>query len=135
MIGATIKHIATVFPVNAEALKSETKLQQHRVIIKDFSLNTSTHGIPGIARSQSIPNLLFWSISFITFLDEPMDPGEVIFENLPDSLPLTILPGEKKLAFLKRVEISYGLASSKAGPPIYKFNKHTITYPMTNKKF
>ncbi|CAF1001049.1 unnamed protein product [Adineta steineri] len=67
--------------------------------------------------------------------DEPMDPGEVIFENLPDSLPLTILPGEKKLAFLKRVEISYGLASSKAGPPIYKFNKHTITYPMTNKKF
>ncbi|CAF4248319.1 unnamed protein product, partial [Adineta steineri] len=58
----------TVFLVNVEALKSETKLQQHRVIIKDFSLNTSTHGIPGIARSQSIPNLLFWSISFITFL-------------------------------------------------------------------
>ncbi|CAF0966874.1 unnamed protein product [Adineta steineri] len=68
MIGSTIKHIATVFPVNVEALKSETKLQQHRVIIKDFSLNTSTHGIPGIARSQSISNLLFWSISFITFL-------------------------------------------------------------------
>ncbi|CAF1473857.1 unnamed protein product [Adineta steineri] len=66
--------------------------------------------------------------------DESMDHGEAIFENLPDSLPLTVLPGEKKLAFLKRVEISYGLATSKAGPSIYKFDKHAITYPITNLK-
>jgi Amiloride-sensitive sodium channel len=30
-------------------------------------LNTSTHGLPGIARSESIHNRVFWSISFICF--------------------------------------------------------------------
>lgn len=39
-----------------------------RSIIKEFSLNTSTHGLPGIARSQSIYNCIFWSITFICFL-------------------------------------------------------------------
>ena len=36
-------------------------------IIKDFSSTTSTHGIPGIARSQSIHNRMFWTISFLVF--------------------------------------------------------------------
>ena len=38
-----------------------------RSIIREFALNTSTHALPGIARSQSIKNKIFWSISFIIF--------------------------------------------------------------------
>ena len=67
-------------------------------------------------------------------LDETMDAGEVTFENLPDISPITILPGEKKLAFLKRVECSYGLSASKSGPPIYKLQKHSISYPTTKQR-
>ena len=49
--------------------KSEPKLklQRSRSIIREFSLNTSTHGLPGIARSQSIHNCLFWTVSSIIF--------------------------------------------------------------------
>ena len=67
MLGTTIKHIATVFPIDAEALKPEPKVYHPRHIIKEFSLNTSTHGIPGIARSRSIHNRIFWSIHFLAF--------------------------------------------------------------------
>lgn len=67
MSHSTIEQIATVFPINAEALKPEPKLQRRREILRDFSLNTSAHGIPGIARSQSIHNRIFWSVSFIVF--------------------------------------------------------------------
>ena len=38
-----------------------------RSIIHEFFSNTSTHGLPGIARSQNIPNCMFWSVSFIGF--------------------------------------------------------------------
>ena len=68
MSNKVIDQVATVFPINAEALKPDPKFQRSRSIIKDFSLNTSTHGIPGIARSQTIPNCLFWSIASIIFL-------------------------------------------------------------------
>ncbi|CAF5142835.1 unnamed protein product, partial [Rotaria sp. Silwood1] len=67
MTDTTIKHIATVFPVDAEALKPDLKLHRRRSIIRDFSLNTSTHGIPGIARSQSIHNRIFWIVSTLVF--------------------------------------------------------------------
>jgi hypothetical protein len=67
MSDTTIKHIATVFQINRDALKSETKLPPPRDIIKEFSLNTSTHGIPGIGRSQSIQNRIFWSVQFTVF--------------------------------------------------------------------
>jgi hypothetical protein len=63
----TIDHIATVFPINAEALQAKTTLPQRRVIIKEFGLNTSAHGIPGIARSQSISNRFFWFVTFMAF--------------------------------------------------------------------
>ncbi|CAF4485928.1 unnamed protein product, partial [Rotaria magnacalcarata] len=36
-------------------------------IIREFALNTSTHGLPGIARSQSKHNCIFWTISFLIF--------------------------------------------------------------------
>ncbi|UJR24443.1 hypothetical protein I4U23_005819 [Adineta vaga] len=67
MTNYSIQHITTVFPINADALESRSKLGQRRDIIKEFSLNTSAHGIPGIARSQSIPNRIFWLISFVAF--------------------------------------------------------------------
>jgi hypothetical protein len=67
MSDSTIKQIATVFPITAESLKPEPKLQGNRFIIRDFGLHTSTHGIPGIARSRSIHNRVFWTISFISY--------------------------------------------------------------------
>jgi hypothetical protein len=63
----SIEQIATVFPINAEALKPESTLEGHRAILRDFGLTTSAHGIPSIARSQSIHNRIFWSISFVVF--------------------------------------------------------------------
>ncbi|CAF0832939.1 unnamed protein product [Rotaria sordida] len=36
-------------------------------IIRDFALNTTTHGIPGIARGRSTQNRLFWSLVFMIF--------------------------------------------------------------------
>jgi hypothetical protein len=67
MPNVTINHIATVFPIDAEALKPEPNFHRRRSIIREFSLNTSTHGIPGIARSQTIHNRIFWSLSFLLF--------------------------------------------------------------------
>jgi len=67
MTDSTIKHVATIFPIDADALKPDLKLRRRRSVIREFSLNTSTHGIPGIARSQSIHNRIFWTVSFLTF--------------------------------------------------------------------
>ena len=67
MTDTTIKHIATVFPINAEALKPDPKFHRRRSIVKEFGVNTSTHGIPGIARSRSIFNRVFWTLSFLIF--------------------------------------------------------------------
>lgn len=36
-------------------------------IVREFALNTSTHALPGIARSRSHLNRIFWSISFLVF--------------------------------------------------------------------
>ena len=67
MPNETINHIATVFPIDPEALKPDPKLRRRVSIIKEFGLNTSTHGIPGIARSENIPNRIFWTIAFLIF--------------------------------------------------------------------
>lgn len=67
MANETINHVTTVFPVDSEAVRSNVKLRRSGSIIKEFSLNTSTHGIPGIARSQSIHNRLYWSVSLLIF--------------------------------------------------------------------
>jgi hypothetical protein len=69
MSDETIKNIVTVFPVDAEALKPDSKLRRPGSIIKEYGLNTTAHGIPGIARSQSIQNCLFWTVSFLFFTD------------------------------------------------------------------
>ena len=66
MPNETLNHIVDAFPIDRDALHDENKPGRVE-IIKEFSLNTSTHGIPGIARSRSIPNRLYWSISLIAF--------------------------------------------------------------------
>lgn len=67
MPNETIKTLASVFPVDAAAVKAGAKPRRTASIVKEFGLNTSTHGIPGIARSQSLPNRLFWTISLTIF--------------------------------------------------------------------
>ncbi|CAF0767303.1 unnamed protein product [Adineta ricciae] len=69
MSNSTISKIATVLPVNTENLLMSTpKLRRNNTsIIKEFSFNTSMHGIPGIARSESLLNRAFWSVSFLIF--------------------------------------------------------------------
>lgn len=63
----TDEHISTIIPADPTALKDERKLHRRRSIILEFGLTTSTHGLPGIARSESIHNRVFWSISFLAF--------------------------------------------------------------------
>ncbi|CAF1664318.1 unnamed protein product, partial [Adineta ricciae] len=63
----TIKCIMHTFEVNAEALRTNVKVRRAGSIVKEFSLNTSTHGIPGIARSESKLNRIFWSTSLLIF--------------------------------------------------------------------
>ena len=49
---------------SVEPSNSEKRHRRRRSIIHEFCLNTSTHALPGIARSLSWHNRLFWSISF-----------------------------------------------------------------------
>ncbi len=67
MTDSTIKNLATIFPINAEALKPDPSAHRRRSIVREFSLNTSTHGLAGIARSESIPNRIFWSATTLIF--------------------------------------------------------------------
>jgi hypothetical protein len=64
--------------------------------------------------------------------DEIMADGIVTFENIPGSSPISVLPGEKKLQFLKRVEKAHGLSSSKTMTPIYILEKTAFSYPTAN---
>ena len=56
--------ISTLHPVTERATSSTSR---RRSIIREFALNTSTHALPGIARSQSIHNCIFWTASFVIF--------------------------------------------------------------------
>jgi hypothetical protein len=61
--------------------------------------------------------------------EEVMASGMVTFENLPGSAPIAVRSGEKKLDFLRRVEMAHGLSSSKMGPPTYRLKNHYFAYP------
>ena len=50
-----------------DAVASEPRRSRRRSIVREFALNTSTHALPGIARSQSNLNRIFWSVSFLIF--------------------------------------------------------------------
>lgn len=57
-----------VSSIPQEAWIEEPSRSERRAIIREFALNTSTHGLPGIARSESKHNCIFWAISFLIFL-------------------------------------------------------------------
>ena len=59
--------IATVRPAHVETAEVRANVPRRRSIIREFALNTSTHGIPGIARGQSKHNRLFWTVSSLIF--------------------------------------------------------------------
>ena len=59
MVEPTKNCVATL-PTNAYAYR-------RRSIVREFALTTSTHGVPGIARSRSKLNGLFWTVSFLAF--------------------------------------------------------------------
>jgi hypothetical protein len=68
MANPTIAHLATVFLIDAAALKDNKNWHRRRSIIREFSLNTTAHGFGGIVRSESIPNRIFWSICTVAFI-------------------------------------------------------------------
>ena len=68
MSTSTIENLAKVFRVNKDALKPEETDGKPGTIVKEFCLNTSAHGLAGIARSRSICNCLFWTIPTLGFM-------------------------------------------------------------------
>lgn len=52
---------------STKTIEDSLKLSRRRSILREFSLNTSTHGIPGIARSENWLNRCFWSATFLIF--------------------------------------------------------------------
>ncbi|CAF0841505.1 unnamed protein product [Rotaria sp. Silwood1] len=67
MTNTTNNHVVPVISMAKEAKKLESSNHQPRSIVREFALNTSTHGLPGIARSQSKHNCIFWTVSFFIF--------------------------------------------------------------------
>ena len=59
--------MSTISPIDSEIRKDNKKRPGRRSIIEEFGLTTSTHGLPGIARSESKHNRLYWTIAFIAF--------------------------------------------------------------------
>ena len=47
--------------------RNTKKILRRRSIVREFCLNTSAHGLPGIVRSETIPNRIFWSFSTAVF--------------------------------------------------------------------
>jgi hypothetical protein len=58
---------ASVAPVEVVERNDPVKPLRRRSIVREFCLNTSVHALPGIARSESRHNRMFWTISFICF--------------------------------------------------------------------
>ena len=61
------KQVPAVIIANPSEIKSVQNPTRRLSIVREFCLNTSTHALPGIARSNSIHNRLFWLFSFVTF--------------------------------------------------------------------
>lgn len=63
----TSNRVAPEGTVIRDTWESDSPKARRQSIIREFALNTSTHGLPGIARSQSKHNCIFWTISFFIF--------------------------------------------------------------------
>ena len=60
----TVEDVSIKHSNGSTMTRDESTQSCRRSIIRDFCLNTTTHGVSSIARSQSIHNCVFWSISF-----------------------------------------------------------------------
>ena len=67
MSDAVVQQVATILPIDTKRTKPQVKAPRRRSIIREFALNTSTHGIPGIARGRSKYSRLFWTVSLLIF--------------------------------------------------------------------
>ena len=67
MTDLNIEPVAIVGPAHIETADARVKFTRRRSIIREFALNTSTHGIPGIARGRSKHNRMFWTVSLFIF--------------------------------------------------------------------
>ena len=63
----TAEDISSTFPRHSIMQNEKIYQSRRRSIVREFFLNTSTHGLPGIGRSKNVYSCLFWSISFLTF--------------------------------------------------------------------
>ena len=60
--------VAPVPSFDEQTWATESFKQRRQSIIREFALTTSTHGLPGIARSQTKHNRIFWTLSFLIFI-------------------------------------------------------------------
>lgn len=56
-----------VSQIDEERERDKKKHRGWFSIIQEFSMNTSAHGLPGIARSNSLHNRAYWSIALLAF--------------------------------------------------------------------
>lgn len=59
--------VSIVSQVDEERAADKRKHSGWFPIIREFSLNTTAHGLPGIARSNSLHNRIYWSIALLAF--------------------------------------------------------------------
>ncbi|CAM4896408.1 unnamed protein product [Rotaria socialis] len=67
MSDMTTKHVTVATRTDTEVSQSVPKRRRAGSIINEFCLTTSIQGFPGIARSESIHNWLFWTVALICF--------------------------------------------------------------------
>ena len=66
-MSSTVAHVSIALTPDSPETKGDNHRSGRCSIIKEFFLNTSTHALPSIARSSSVHNRVFWSISFVGF--------------------------------------------------------------------
>ena len=114
MAESAIQRLGRIFTVDADGMKPEVKPPRRISIIRNFGLNTSTHGIPGIARSQSPQNRIFWTVSLViytgimlyfvsqtikTYFQYPTQTQVTIVEEWPQAFPAITICNYSPLRF------------------------------------
>src|SRR5438874_2725987 len=66
-MSTAVEHVSIALSENSEEMKDTNYQSRRRSIVRDFFMNTSAHALPGIVRSQSTHNRIFWSVSFVIF--------------------------------------------------------------------
>ena len=114
MADSTIKRLAAAFTVDADAVRPKPRLSRRRSIVREFALTTTAHGIPGIARSESLPNRIFWTVvtlafagvtlhfvikSILAYFDYPMQTQVILTGEWPQWFPAVTICNYAALRF------------------------------------